>query len=498
MLQEFPSSRPPRTSIGRVLFWLIALIASALHWIPHFPPQIDLAQHAAQMRLLHDWLQPGFQFHEILELNLFTPYLPAYTIGALLTYVMSAVAAAKLVWSIGAFGTVYATVRIRRKLGGNEDWDWLLIPGLFGMTFVYGFLTFQFAVPLGLLALEYWIGYLKSPSAQRGAIFGAILIGLFFSHVLVTAWVMSVCGLMLLTQWLKTPRNLQTLFVHGAPLITPLPIVLAWFQKTSGYAQSAKPTQWVGNIIYRVATFFPEWLGIEGSRFAIVVGAAIIYAVVLDGARLDRDRTRSMPLLVTILVLLFAPFDLFGNSYTYDRFFTLFGPSLVIALCNDRRVTAPLTGVRHYVRVLACGWTFLWATKMFAFATEQKDFVRLLASMEPGRYVLSVVPDSRSEALGIRELYLHFPVWYQVERGGLVQFSFAAYYPTMMRFRANYPFTIMTAAELKSMLNADTLKRMNAHYIVERTGSAFLMPSDVATLRRTEGRWRLYEVSSKH
>ncbi len=482
----------------RTAFWTTALLAAFVHWIPHFPPQIDLAQHAGQMRFLHDWTQPDFLYRDILELNLFTPYLPAYLLGALLTFVMSPVTAVKLLWSVGAFGTVYASVRIRRRIGGSAEWDWLLLPGLFGVTFVWGLLTFQFAVPFALLAVEYWMVYLDRPGVRRGVVFGLALIGLFFSHALVTAWVLLVCGVMVLATPNFSPRDLPRAIVRGLPLLAPLPVISFWLSVTGEREQAQGATVW-GYLPERVFSFFSELLGGPFPALAAGVGAAIFLSPFLAGKRFSPSAVHRAPLLITVAILLAGPFRMFGNAFTYNRFFSILGPTLLIAIAAGPMAASGFSRLRHLVPLLSLAWVLFIASRMVLFSTEQRAFSRVLAEMESDLHVLSVVEYAGSRALGNEGAYLHFPVWYQAERGGLVEFSFAAFYPMLLRFSASqtsYVPEIFAARPTHLSIAREVKKFDQILARVPLSDSTALTGLSVVLVKRA-GQWRLYEARDR-
>lgn len=476
----------------RRLFWLTALVASLLHWIPHFPPQIDLSQHAAQIRLLHDYLLGrDFAFREILSLNLFTPYLPAYLVGALLTGVMPVVVAVKLLWTLGAFGTVYAASRVRTLLGSGDAWDWIMIPGLFGVTFQWGFLTFLFALPFGIGVVELWVRHLHTPQRWRGAMVGLALACLFFAHSLVTAWVMTVCAAMLLTTASTVPDLLRRAR-RTLPLLTPLPIAILWLARTRGVAQTQSTTTW--NWDTRYLTFFPQWFGISDRWVALLLGLTLIGVLIANGARLTKDNVSRAPLLVTILILIAGPNLLYGNAMTYNRFFSLLGPTLGWALATGGTHSYASRMRRSALPIIASTFLLICGVRMVRFAGEQVDFEQILQQMSPGQRVLSVVQERSSAALGYSRAYLHFPVWYQAERGGLVEPSFAAYLPMIMRFRA--PGDAAAPYEFESRPDLEAIAQLTRfRYMLVRSATAEppLLRPHAFTLVAHEGLWWLYQ-----
>ncbi|HYW49735.1 MAG TPA: hypothetical protein VE861_03965 [Gemmatimonadaceae bacterium] len=473
----------------RLAFWVVAVLASTLHWIPHFPPQIDLAQHAGQIRFLHDWNSPAFAYRDLLALNFFTPYLPAYLLGALLSLVMPVVVAVKVLWTLGAAGTIYAAVRLRRALGGSEALDWLILPGLFGTTFEWGLLTFQFAVPFGLLSVEYWVRHLRSPQSRSGVLMAVALILLFFAHVLLTAWVMSVCALMLLADCRSRRASVSTCARRMLPLVSPLPIVVIWVAATRTIEQTN------GAPVFRWSTryldFLPQWLGVSDRTFLVCVVGAVAATMALQGVRFLRDPISLAPLVATMLILLVAPDYLYGNAFTYNRFFTLLGPALACALTIERSRRPVNRYAGLVLPATACVWVLGLTIRMIQFAGEQQDFVRLVRDMEPNRRTLGMVMDPVSRVFNYP--YAHFPAWYQAEHGGMVEPSFASYLPMIVRFRErdfeSVRFRFVLAPDLAAVRHLE-----NFDYVIIR-GRDMARPSTgsfALTLTANEGRWWLF------
>ena len=54
--------------------FLAAVAACVLPvWLAHYPPLVDLPQHAAQVRTLVDLARPDYPFRELFRVNWFTP-----------------------------------------------------------------------------------------------------------------------------------------------------------------------------------------------------------------------------------------------------------------------------------------------------------------------------------------------------------------------------------------------------------------------------------------
>jgi hypothetical protein len=60
----------------------------------------------------------------------------------------------------------------------------------------------------------------------------------------------------------------------------------------------------------------------------------------------------------------------------------------------------------------------------------------VIAGLEPGRRVASMVFDARSPFFTL-PVYLHFPAWYQATQRGVVDFNFADFFSQMVRYKAD-------------------------------------------------------------
>ena len=82
-------------------------------------------------------------------------------------------------------------------------------------------------------------------------------------------------------------------------------------------------------------------------------------------------------------------------------------------------------------------WAFLavHVERLVAFARESASFDEVLAAARPGQRALGLVFDQASAAAGSPDVYVHFSLWYQVEKAGFVDFNFAGYLPQIVRYR---------------------------------------------------------------
>jgi hypothetical protein len=75
------------------------------------------------------------------------------------------------------------------------------------------------------------------------------------------------------------------------------------------------------------------------------------------------------------------------------------------------------------------------AWRIHAFNAEAASFAAVEQAAAPGRRALGIVLDGASPAARADKAYVHFAAWYQADRGGFVDYNFAALHPQVVRFR---------------------------------------------------------------
>jgi hypothetical protein len=79
-------------------------------------------------------------------------------------------------------------------------------------------------------------------------------------------------------------------------------------------------------------------------------------------------------------------------------------------------------------------WSVMSIGRFAAFARETESFTTVLRAMEPNGRAAAFIYDNSSPLFAL-PVYLHFGAWYQATRGGIVDFNFADFYSSMVRYR---------------------------------------------------------------
>jgi hypothetical protein len=165
-------------------------------------------------------------------------------------------------------------------------------------------------------------------------------------------------------------------------------------------------------------------------------------------ARLNtEDKAALVPIVVVMVTWLAAPAEALKTAYLYHRFALFLLPAYAMAFRPREDAGAPAGASRTRVMAMAVGaalaivcWSFIGTliVRERRFAAESAPFETLLAAAEPGQRALTLVYTPESEAIRHPWAYHVYPMWYQAERHGFVDFNFACFLPQIVRFRPEH------------------------------------------------------------
>lgn len=420
---------------ARLAFLLTVAVAGATFWMAPRPPMTDLAQHAGQVTLLHGLLAGDSRWQSLIYVNWFTPYLLGTLLATPLSFAMSAAAALKLVLTVSFFGFVAACVALRRRLDGDPRLDWLFIPGFFGYSYGLGFYPYLVAAPIGVLFMVLAHRYAERPSLAGGVLLFAVDVVLFFSHGLVLLFANAAGGLFLLVRRRPFVRLLIDALPYVAIGLCMVTYVLVGM-RLEGTASSDFPgaAGWSLNQL----NFAALSIGWPEGSLAIyrTVGPLLLLLVVspfvLGGARLNwRDPEAFVPFLLCVAFWAFAP-----AWQLFQRYSIFLLPAYAFLFAAPALPVARGLAFRLWLPLLCWVAIGVHAERVLAFGRESASFEEVLAATEPGGRALGAVFDPASPAAGHATAYLHFPMWYQADRNGFVDFSFAGFMQEMVRYRS--------------------------------------------------------------
>lgn len=490
----------PATDGGRHWWLLHCLLPGLLAALPMLfsshPPMVDLPQYAAQMSMLDNMLKGGWRFEHLFFINAFIPYLSGFALIGLLSKFCGLVLATKLAVMLSLAGLPMSTALLLREFRSNPFWAWLVLPASYGFGFSWGFLNFIAAAPLGLVLVLLVSRFTRAPGIKSGIVVALFTHLLFFSHVLVLFLAGAIGGLLVL----KRAPSLREKILQLLPLLSVAPVGLAWGLPSLGISQANWPVLW--QLGWHRLTDLPQLvLGMKAvSMWPLLI---MLFALpMLSGGRPSRDWERYIPLALCLLILFLAPNLLAGNFFTYHRFAIFLIPAYLLIL-EPAPVEARIARLAKAGIVLtAVAWVGLLSLRSHAFERESRDFEPILAQMEPDKRVLSLIL-ARESIFGAAPVYLHYPTWYQAEKGGVVDFNFAAFAGELVRYQPEKapPFdnNMVWAPE---MFDWAQHRGADYDYIIARVDpqekrSVLNLANCQISLVAHSGAWWLYQVDAR-
>jgi len=419
------------------------VLGLAIIWAPGRPAMVDIPQHAAQVAMLRDLVLGRSAWAADLRIDLTTPYFLGYALALPLALVMSPLAAIKVVLTAAyaAFGLIGRA--IGRELDVPEGLDGFYLIGFFGFSWSYGFFPFLVAAPLGLGVVWTSLRYARGGGAGWGLLVSVLALATLFTNGIVFVLVMAIgAGLLAFSG-----RSLPRLIPMAWPFVVPSLVCLALLSyalnsEAKGLGESDLRLQ-MGPPVVRAAVLFGASFDDWTAPWALALGGALFLLPFMCGFRAPKRPEAWVIASVVAAVLCLAPFTIIQIEL-YPRFSLFVLPAYAWLFARTARpATAAARWLSPRMGVIAAilGAFALGEhlTEQLAFSREARDFDQILARTEPSRRALSLVFDWRSKSAVNPLVYLHFPQWYAVEKGGFVDLSFAVSPQEVVRFAHTPP-----------------------------------------------------------
>jgi hypothetical protein len=423
----------PRPRLSTVFYVLVALLASAPAWIVKHPPLEDLPLHLATIRIIRSFHDPAYAFDRTFLLTLGrTQYVLYYLIGALLALFVGVVGANVVLVSAYLGGTVLAMRALLYALGRDERLCLLVLPLLVNVMFIYGLFPFLLGIPIMLWALATAVRYFERPTIPSGILLGVLTLALFYSHIF--PFGIFGIGFAAMFPWTKPSRWLRS----AAPVL-PSVAVLAWWvlltkagRLASGAAtdNAADPQLPIDAAISEIPKWFTNVLHDRSDEATTIALAVVVVAAFgLSLGDIDRSKpvARAYVLLPIACIILYFVLPQ-GHGYIWliaQRFPILFAMTAIPLVRMPRGVRGNL--VTAAALAVGVGAIVNTCKHFIRFEVgEVGDLDDAIASMEPGRKVCALIYDKGSSVVQ-NQPFLHFGSYYQVQKGGVVMFTFAGY-----------------------------------------------------------------------
>ncbi len=482
------------------LCWAVAVIACLPIWLVRYLPVQDLPIHMAAIRVIHSYSDMTYGFAGVYALTLSkTQYLLFYLAGSALSYAVGVRGAVTALVTFYVVGTVIGTARLARTLGKDERISLFTIPFIYNCSFVIGFLPFLIGIPLLLLSLEWAVRHLGAPTRASGAVLALLVIALFYSHV--APFLMFAAGFGALFLFRARRRWVADL----APCVPVALLFVHWLFGTEAGRVTLETVTTKGDPPWEYDVAISKVYDLAFNVFRDTSDEAIFFAllavgvVVLSLAQGERDRT--IPAARVLLVLPLLSLYLFLHSghrvgyvaHIRDRFPILFVFTLIPLLHFPKRWRAVVASALLFFLDAASSYNTLEHFRRFQDEVGGLD--RALGAMDSRRAVGALIYDNASQVM-TQAPFLHFGSYYQVDKGGIVQFTFAGY--------PHWPFAFKPGAEIPpnnpygegwcwgpQSISVEKALHPYFDYVLTRGGS-FHPPSQLYRPIYEDSRWHVF------
>src|SRR6267143_1114744 len=376
---------------------LVAVAAAVPLWSSTFLPFQDAPQNVAAVRVLADYGDATFGFQRWFEVDLRrSQYLGFYLPAAALAKLVGPQAACRIVLTLIVFALPAACWLLLRSFGRDTRLS-VFAPAAFHTVPLYlGFFNFVISVPVAIAAVALFERELGAPSRSRALLLAAIA---------------------LFAGWAALAHPARPDAGGDRPFWQP-------------FREQLLDVGRLGNVL----------LGHADEVFVLVLAALWFAVATVRGPRVRPERWWRLPALAGVILAAYlaTPVGLGYAWYIHIRALPFLAlVTLASAVPARRRLTAGLLAAAVALQV---GYAAKLVTLYRAF-DEEADGVALeqvLRASEPGRSLVSLIFQSRSRWFQF-DPFLHFGMYYEVERGGRARYNFAEVPWTPIRFHSGAP-----------------------------------------------------------
>ncbi|MGI9290494.1 MAG: hypothetical protein ACR2QG_04350 [Gammaproteobacteria bacterium] len=413
------------------LFWLAILLTLAGFWLSPYPPLVDFAQHSAQIVTLQEYWSGNPEFTATFELNWFAPYTATYLVYYVLAMVLPVQLAGKILISACVIAIPLLTRQMLREVNSDTCWAWLVIPGSLSAAFYWGLMPFMLATVFGLFLLVLSIRFGRNPTLVGGIGIAACTVTLFFFHVLALGFIALIALVMLAAMHIREPKKIILCWL---PYTAGLPLIVLWIFSALNRDSDQLAAVWFGAYSDRIYAVVTQIVGQGGGYQAVYMvplSLIILGLPFLFGARFSKEPWRWLPFVIALLIVAALPAKAFGAILIYIRLSVFLLPLLLFALEFPKELK-PVNAYAVAIVVVFCA--FLNINRFSDFDKETLGFSRMMSLMEERSNVMYLPIQAWSSVTKLPS-HFHTAMWYQVEKRGIVDFNFAYFYPSLVRFR---------------------------------------------------------------
>jgi len=288
------------------------VLSTLIVWGFRYPPGVDLPGHAHLFDVLANYHHPVHGVSGFYDLQLLTPYLVTYLLGAVLGKLGGGLFATKALLFATALLTPYALLRWLRAIGAEAAFAFFGFALAFGYPFVWGFISFGASLPLAFLCFEAWARAPSGGFLRRALVLSALLVLLFFTHAITFALVAVCAGVLTLCH----PK--RGFFRRTSALAVAFVVSMVWYLGRDGGGglrphEPPGPDRFLLLFGAELDPFASFWSAAAGLFCVVTLGATLRPA---PSGKVDR----LLPLALSGLGFFTIPGFLMNTAYVGQRF----------------------------------------------------------------------------------------------------------------------------------------------------------------------------------
>jgi hypothetical protein len=439
-------------SLGDVLRSRLGLAVAALWvlplWVTPFPPMVDYPQQLSLAAILRWYGDPSRRFRETYELALWAPHGLFKLLVAGLAWVLPINVAGRLVVSLSLVAVGAAAVALCRQAGRPGVYALLALALTYNYAFFWGFVDNLLAYPLALGGLALADALFDRPFTARSwlalAGVGVLFYTVHLQFLLLFAGAVGWIAICRRPDWRRLALWLSALIpglaaglaamAYGV-LRSPVGVITAYERRMRQAPTVRLPV--LDKLARLPETLFGPtadwWAWASFGLLLTVVTLAVIFRA-RDPRHPAFLRATRFATLAGWLAFLYLVLPEFRGGYLIAQRIAPFAAmvavtALPVPRLDRRRLVAMAAAV---LVIFQIGQTL---AGFLRFREESAGLSELLAGTEPGESLAGLVFERSSASWPGMPVYLHFPAYYQVFKGGRILFSFAELFQTSARFR---------------------------------------------------------------
>lgn len=404
-------------------FFILAILVLGLSpiWLPEYPPIIDLPQYAGNLSHMSSILSGAEEWKGMFDLNLFIPYLGFHIPAYILSLIFPMTIAVKLTTALILCALPISTAYVLHRRNLPIYLALLTIPGLYGFSFQWGFMSFLATCPLFILALDRLDIFFQTNQKKDYIWMCGYSIILFFAHL----YPFGLFILIYAIRFFLSPRPLRRLL----PVIPAMLIALIWFisQQSQGDASTLPETVWSYGW-YRFDIFFPDLLGFINVVDVKIAGVIVLISPIIFGkARFARNLISWIPFILVVLAYFLLPHKLMGIVFAFQRMGFLIIPTYLLTL-EPVKNNLQKNIFLHKILIVSIAFSAVSIQffKSWKFSEEAKGLKDIINSM-PSKQRLFYLSHIQSSYWYAQPVYLVYGSWYDSEKKGFTGFDFVSF-----------------------------------------------------------------------